>query len=340
MENISLIGIDIAKRWLQICAVNRNGIVVLSKKVGRADMLSFTANLKPTVIAMEACSGSNYWGREFEKQGHRVKLINARHVKPFVKHNKDDRADAQAITEAARRPGMKFIPVKTIDQLEIQALHRIRRRWIKARTALGNQIRGFLAEYGVVIPVGHATIKRLGEHLERNAEKLTEFACRHLLQSQEEWLELTKKLAGIKEQLEKYAKQHPICQLVTTIPGVGPLISTAAIAAVGDASRFKNGREFAAYFGLVPKHTGTGGKNVVLGTSKRGDRYLRLMLIQGAHVIARWASKKEDAYHSWCSRVVERRGKHKAVVAIANKNARIIWAVMKTQQPFNQTLAA
>jgi len=256
-------------------------------------------------------------------------------VKPYVKSNKHDMADAEAIGEAATRPTMRFVPIKEITQQDFQSLNRVRERLIKARTALINEIRGLLSEYGIVLPQGATKLRQgLLPMLEQEQAKLTTLGRTSFQQLYEEWLALEARLAYYNEQLESICQAHPVCQRLLTIPGVGPLTATALVAAVSDATHFKNGRQFAAWLGLVPRQHSTGNKPRLLGISKRGDRYLRKLPVHGARATLRWTKLKHDRRSRWVRALIERRGMNRAVVALANKNARIAWVLLVTDQVY------
>ncbi len=253
------------------------------KRLSRHDLIPFLAKLPPVLIGMEACGGAHDWARRFRAHGHEVKLMAPQFVKPYVKSNKNDSRDAEAIAEAMTRPTMRFVPTKEVDQQDLQALHRVRERLIGARTALVNEVHGLLHEYGIVIPKGVAKFRQavVGK-LESEQDKLTPLSQEMFWKLIDEFAALEKQLAYYQEKLEALATTHPACQRLMTIPGIGPLTATALVAAVSDASAFKNGRQCAAWLGLVPRQHSTGGKERLLGISKRGDSSLRKLLVHGA----------------------------------------------------------
>jgi len=276
---------------------------------------------------MEACSGASYWAREFLSYGHDVKLISPQFVKPYVKSNKNDANDAEAICEAVLRPSMRFVPIKTLEQQDIQSIHRIRGRIVKDKTALMNSIRGLLHEYGISIPQGISSLKKkLVELSDVEITSTTLFFCQDLY---EELLEKENKIKKYDEKINKIFKSHEVCKRIETVPGVGKQTATIIFTALGNGIEFKNGREFAAYLGLVPKQSSTGGKTKLLGISKRGDKYIRSLLVHGARSVVLNASKKKDERSLWVQRLKEKKGMNKTTVAIANRNARIIWAIVK-----------
>lgn len=337
---ISVLGIDLAKSVFQLHGVNRAGKVVLRKKLSRGQLMAFIAHLPPCLIGMEACGGSNFWAREFQKLKHTVRLMSPQFVKPYVKSNKNDAADAEAICEAVQRPNMRFVSIKQVEQQDLQSVHRVRERLIKARTALANEIRGLLSEYGVVIPPSMASLR---EHLPILLQQQTSHDSPLTSMSQELFGKLWQELLAVdvqvefwNEKIQSIYKAHPACQRLGEIPGVGPLTATALIASVSDPQVFKNGREFSAWLGLVPRQNSSGGKTQLLGISKRGDVYLRTLLIHGARSTLRWVEGKEDGRSRWVQSLVERRGKNRAAVALANKNARIVWAVLARGEAYRQ----
>jgi transposase len=330
---ISVLGIDIAKRVFHAVGMDERGKIVLRKRLSRHDLIPFLTKLPPVLIGMEACGGAHYWARRFRAHGHEVKLMAPQFVKPYVKSNKNDSRDAEAIAEAMTRPTMRFVPTKEVDQQDLQALHRVRERLIGARTALVNEVHGLMHEYGIVIPKGVAKFRQavVGK-LESEQDKLTPLSQEMFWKLIDEFAALEKQLAYYQEKLEALATTHPECQRLMTIPGIGPLTATALVAAVSNASAFKNGRQFAAWLGLVPRQYTTGGKERLLGISKRGDTYLRKLLVHGARATIRWVGRKTDRRSQWMRQLLERRGKNRPAVAVANKNARIVWALLTSHQ--------
>jgi transposase len=334
--DIKVLGIDLAKKVFQLHGVNEVGKPVLTKKVARKDLLKIIVKLKHCTIAMEACGSCHYWAREFRKLGHEVKLIPAQHVKAFLKTNKNDANDAEAIVEASIRPSMRFVPVKELQHQDIQALHRCRERLVAEKVALINQIRGTFLEYGVLTPDSRKKmISGLSVLIEDNADQLTPISIELLKAGQAELRELADKIEKIELRLKSILKQNPVCQLLETIPGVGLMTATAVFGAVVDPSQFKNGRDFSAWLGLVPAQHSTGGKSRLLGISKRGNPYLRKLIVHGA----RSRVSMPVLQSQWMVEVEKRRGRNKAVVAQANKNARIIWAVMSSKQEYKARVA-
>lgn len=325
---LTTIGLDLAKAVFQVHGADERGRTVLKKQLKRAQVAAFFANLTPCKIGMEACGSAHYWARKFMAMGHEAMLIPPQYVKPFVKRNKNDAADAEAICEAVTRPNMPSVPVKSVAQQAILSLHRARQGFVKARTAQANQIRGLLAEYGFAIPqgIGHIA-KRVPEIIEDGENDLPG-SFRLLIQRLVDHLkELDRQAGELEQEIQLWHKNSPLSQKLAKVPGIGPITATAMIASVGDARQFKNGRQLAAWLGIVPKQHSTGGKARLLGISKRGDRYLRTLLIHGARAVVRIAERKAEI-ESWIKRLLERRHKNVAAVALANKNARIIWALL------------
>lgn len=326
---VTLIGIDLAKNIFQVCGVNQAGKSVFNRSIKRAQLLTFLRTYPDATIAMEACSGSNYWGRELLSLGHDVKLIPPQHVKPFVKGNKNDRNDAFAICEAAQRPNLIFVQPRTLAQVDIIITHRIRERRIRIRTALTNQIRGLLSEYGIALPKGRNPLNLLlPELLEDASNQLTTIARQYMRELMEELRAINAAIGSLEKDIKQQARTHPDAKRLMGIRGVAEIIATAAVSFAGDGSGYHGARHFSANLGLVPKEFSSGGKQKLGGITKRGNSYLRRQLIQGAWSIIRYASKSNDRISVWALKVIERRGKQKAAVAIANKLARIIWAML------------
>ena len=337
--NIKVLAIDIAKAIFQLHGVDERGKVVLKKKLSRKELLSFTANLQTCVIVMEACGCSNYWAREFQKHGHEVKLISPQYVKPFVKRNKNDKNDAEAIAIAASRPDMYFVPIKTVEQQDIQNTHRIRERLMKNRTALCNQIRGLFGEYGIVVAQGVAKLRQQIPMILEDAENsLTPTARESFSELYEELIELEKRINVHDKKIAVIFKENKICQRISKIEGVGPLTATAILMVLSDPTLFKNGRHFAAFLGLVPRQHSSGGKEKLGGISKRGNTYLRTLLIHGGRSVILKVDKKSDSRSMWIKDLKERRGINRTSVAIANKNARIIWALVANDEDYKKAV--
>jgi len=327
--NITTIGVDLAKNIFQVCGVNKVGKPIFNRQLRRAKLIDFISQYPDSIIAMEACSGSNYWGREFKNRGYEVKLIPPQHVKPFVKGNKNDRNDAFAITEASQRSGIQLVEPRTLLQTDMIQVHRLRERLVTQRTALINQLRGFLSEYGIVVSRGKKRLlAELPEILSATENNLT-VAARSLFQEIfTEWQLINKRISEYEATIKSQAKSNEDSKRLMKIRGVAEIIATAVIAHAGNGSAYKNGRHFSANLGLVPKEYSSGGKQKFGGITKRGNSYLRRLLIQGAWSVVQHASKGEDRLSVWAKQVMERRGKQKAVLAVANKMARIIWSML------------
>jgi len=333
--NVTILGIDIAKQVFQLHGLDERGKVAIKKQVSRKKLYEVVANLPPCMIGMEACGGAHYWARVFEKMGHTVRLISPQFVKPYVKSNKNDYNDAEAICEAMTRPSMRFVPIKRIDQQDIQSLHRIRELVLKDRTALVNQIRGLLAEYGLVMPQGMASVRRqLPEILADQDNELTSMSRELFAELYQQFLVLDQRVSGYDRKIKQVFEAHPICQKIAAIEGVGPMTATAVVATVGDAKLFKNGRQMSAWLGLVPRQRSSGGKTVLLGISKRGDQHLRTLLIHGGRAVVQRVANKSDSKSQWIRRIKQERGANIAAVALANKNARVIWALMTSEEEY------
>jgi transposase len=336
---ITTVGIDLAKNVFQIHGVNEHGKAVLRKQMRREQVTAFFANLPPSLIGMEACSSAHHWARKLQEFGHTVRLMAPQFVKPYVKSNKNDAADAEAICEAVTRPTMRFVPIKNIEQQSVLALHRVRQGFVKARTAQANQIRGLLAEYGLVVPqgIGHITT-RIPTLLERAGDTLPG-VFRHLMNRLlEHFKELDRQVGELELQIKAWHRTNEASCRLEAIPGIGPLTATAMVASIGDARNFDNGRQLAAWLGLVPRQHSSGGKNNLLGMSKRGDTYLRTLLIHGARAVIYRARQRPNA-EGWLIKLVARRNANIAAVALANKTARTIWALLAHQRAFRSDYA-
>jgi transposase len=332
---INTIGIDLAKEVFQVHAVDARGHVVLKKKLKRKEMATFFANLTPCLIGIEACSSSHYWARKLQSLGHQVKLMAPQFVKPYVKANKNDAADAEAICEAVTRPSMRFVGVKSVEQQTVLATHRVRSLLVAERTAMVNQTRGLLGEFGLIAPKGvHALRSHLPDILEDAENELTPEMRELITIMSDRISSITEKLDELELKIKESNKRNDLISKLLSIPGIGPLTASAMIATIGDFKEFKNGRELAAFLGMVPKQHSSGGKQNLLGISKRGDGYLRTLLIHGARSVIRYAESKQDK-NPWLVNLIGRRNKNIAAVALANKNIRIIWAMMTKGTDFN-----
>jgi transposase len=334
-REVKVMGIDLAKRHFHVYGVDVDGRKVLSKKFSRQKLKEYLVTLSACTVAMEACAGAHYWGRMLRSYGHEVRLIAPQFVKPFVKSNKNDAADAEAICEAAQRPTMRFVAVKELEQQDIQSIHRMRSLAVERRTAQINQIRGLVLEYGIEIPTGRFNLlKCLPEILEDAENGLREFFREELFGLYEELRHLDARIEHYDEKLKRIAQADERLQRLQTIPGIGPVIATALLAAIGDIHAFKNGRELAAWLGLVPRQHSTGGKATLLGISKRGDVYLRQLIIHGARAVLRWVDRKTDRTSRWAAVLKVRRHKNIAIVAMANKMVRVAFALLKKGESY------
>ncbi|MES9856286.1 MAG: IS110 family transposase [Sedimenticola sp.] len=332
---VKVLGIDLAKQSFQLHGVDEAGQPVLKKKLSRKQLSAFVANLPECLIGLEACGGAHHWVRVFESYGHTVRMMAPQFVKPYVKSNKNDAVDAEAICEAVQRPSMRFVPAKGIEQQDIQSLHRIRSQLVARRTAQSNQIRGLLMEYGVIIPKGISYVRKQLPLILEDAENGLSDLFRELLNElYEEIVHLQERVEVMEQKLHRLCAQNEDCQRLLTIPGVGLLSATALVAAIGDIGAFKSGRELAAWLGLVPRQHSTGGKTTLMGISKRGDSYLRTLLIHGGRTVVRVAHKYEDRKSRWVSELDQRRGKNISAVAVANKNARTAWALLSKKTTY------
>jgi transposase len=332
---ITTIGIDLAKNVWHVHGVTETGKNLLSKPLRPNRALSFFAQLPPSLIGMEACGSAHYWARQLQLQGHIVKLMAPQFVKPYVKTNKNDAADAEAICEAVTRPTMRFVPVKNTEQQSILCVHRARQGFVKARTAQANQIRGLLMEFGITLPQGirHITAG-LPAILEDGENELPD-VFRHLLQRLVDHLRaLDRQVKELEAQIQVWHHHNESSRRLACIPGIGPITASALVASIGDARNFKNARQLAAWIGLVPRQYSSGGKQVLQGISKRGDTYLRTLLIHGARSAVRVAEGKTNRTSRWLINLMGRRHKHVVAVALANKNARIVWALLTHQREY------
>lgn len=335
MENINILAIDLAKQTFHLRGVNHKGKAMLNRKVSREMLMESVRKVSTSArIAMEACGTAHYWGRKFKSAGYKVDLIAPQYVKPYVKSQKNDSADAEAIAEAASRDSMRFVPVKSIEQQDIQCLHRVRERYIKTRTALMNELRGLLMEYGFVIPKGrpalsnHASLIFESEEVSATMKSLSRELYAELL-------ELEVRLAEVTKRIESIAKSLDVCKRLMTIPGIAAISSTALYAAVAHMN-FKKGRELAAFLGLVPRQYSTGGKMVLGSITKRGDTYVRKQLVHGARSVLQNAHRHGDRYSSWAKMMRDTKGYTKGAVAVANRNARVAWAIMYSDSTFDR----
>src|ERR1700676_1216905 len=332
---IHTIGIDLGKTKFHLVGLNERGEVIVRNQFSRAQLLRFTANRKVHLIGMEACGGSHFLGRLLQRQGHEVRLIPAQYVKPYVKTNKSDYIDAEAIAEAVGRPTMRFVPIKSDDQLDLQSLHRVRERWVMRRTALINQIRGVLLEGGITLRKGRRYVDEALPGILEDADAKLSGTLRLLLaQLKLELDQLALRLEEAEALIEQTVQENEACQRPVKIPGIGPVTATAVIASIGNGAAFRKGREFAAWTGLVPREYSTGGKQKLLGISKRGNRYLRRLFVQCARAVLQQKTKQSSDLKAWLEKLTSRTHHNVAAVALANKLARIVWAVLATGEAY------
>ena len=325
---ISTIGLDIAKNVFQVHGIDGEGRAVLRRRVRRDQLLALFSNLEPCVVGMEACATAHHWARELGALGHQIKLMPPAYVKAYVKRNKNDAADAEAICEAVTRPTMRFVPVKSATAQSILVRHRARHLLVRQRTAQVSAMRAHLAEYGIVAPKGRAHVRQLVEVLHKGEALLPELARQTLLLIAGMIEGLSTQIRKIEIELMAWHRVDPVCRRLETIPGIGFITATALAATVGDARAFRSGRQFAAWLGLVPKQHSSGGKERMGGISKMGDRYLRHLLVVGATAVVRYTRRKATTISIWANRLLERKPARLVTVAVANKMARIVWAVM------------
>ena len=333
---ITRIGLDLAKNVFQVFGVDAHDKRVLSRQLKRKEMQAFFQALPACLIGMEACASAHYWAWVLTEMGHTVKLIAPQFVKPYVKGNKNDANDAEAICEAVSRPTMRFVPVKTVEQQDIQALHRIRQEQVRQRTALVNQIRGLLSEYGIVISRRVESLRNALPDILEDAENKLTADFRILLKGlQEDLTHLDKRIGSQDQAIKRVALEHEGAKRLQQLRGIGPITATALIAAIGDGRQFARGRDAAAWCGLVPGQHSSGGKDKLLGICKRGDAYLRTLLIHGARSVIKAAKDKDDRLSRWTQSLCRRRNKNIAAVALANKTMRMAWALLTSEQDYD-----
>jgi transposase len=332
MKTITTIGVDLAKNSFSVYGVNAKGRCVLQQTLTRSGVIRFFANLPECLVGMEACASSEYWARMIESLGHTVRRIHPRYVKAFLLGAKNDTNDAAAICEAVQRPNMRFVPHKSPEQVDIQCVHRIRQGYIRSRTALINQVRGLLGEYGIVMRQGAAQVrKHLPAIMHDEDNALSTLMRQNLASLYDSLCFFDQQIAGQEKILKTLAKENEACKRLMHIPGIGFITATVLLSVAGVASNFKNGREFAAFLGLVPRQNSTGGKTKLLGISKRGDKYIRTLLVHGARAVLRSALIKqapEGKQRKWLLDLAVRRGVKRACVGLANKTARIAWSLL------------
>ena len=333
---VTRIGMDIAKQVFDLHGVDRRGKLVLRRQLRRERMLEFFAQLKPCEVGLEACGGAHYWHRQLSQLGHTVRLLSAHKVKPYLDGNKNNRHDAAAICEAMSRPAMRFVQAKTLAQQDMQTLHRARALLVRDLTALSNQMRGLLHEYGIVMGKSEVALRRaLADLLAGNDERVTAVLKAVITEQFERYKYLAERSQRYTRQIGELCKQDPRCRQLLKVPGIGPLSATALVAAIGNGHEFKNGRHFSAYLGLVPGHSNTGGKTVMLPITKRGNRYLRTLLIHGGRSAVYAARRHHDQRSNWLNQLNDKSGYNVAAVALANKNARVAWAMLRYGEDYH-----
>jgi len=325
---ITTIGLDLAKHWFQVHGVDANGRVVVRRRLWRSGVIAYFRSLEPCLVGMEACATAHYWARELIALGHRVKLMPPAYVKAYVKRNKNDAADAEAICEAVARPSMRFVPVKDAEQQSVLMLHRARSLLVRQRTMLVNALRAHMAEFGIIAPQGLRHVEILTKTIAHQQERLPELA-RAILQMIVGQLNGTMvRIREIEGQLARWHRESPVSRLLATVPGVGIMGASALAATVADPTLFRSGREFAAWLGMTPRQNSSGGKERLGRTSKRGDKYIRSLLTAGAVAVLRHARNRPTRDGEWVRALLARKPTKLAAVALANKTARIVWAVM------------
>ena len=325
---ITTIGLDLAKHWFQVHGVDANGQVVIRRKLRRGEVLAFFQSLTPCLVGMEACATAHYWARELSALGHTVKLMPPAYVKAYVKRNKNDAADAEAICEAVTRPTMRFVPVKDAEQQSVLMLHRGRSLLVRQRTMLVNALRAHMAEFGIIAPQGLAHVESLITILKDEETKLPDLARSILQVIVDQLADTSQRVRAIELRLAAWHRQSQVSQLLATIPGIGIMGATAIAATVTDPSLFRSGREFAAWLGMTPRQNSSGGKERLGRTSKRGDKYIRCLMVAGAVAVLRHTRTRTTKDAAWVRGLLARKPPKVTAVALANKTARIAWAVM------------
>jgi transposase len=335
------LGLDLGKNWIHMVGFDGDGHIVLRRRLKRDRLLAQSANMPACVIGMEACSGAHHLARSLQAQRHTPRLMPPQYVKPFVKANKNDYRDAEANAEAVGRPTMRFVPVKTEAQLDLQTIHRVRQRLVGRRTALINQLRAILLERGITVPQRRRVLERELPGILADERNGLSPRIRLLIENMRaEWHELDRGIEAFDAELVAMAKTNDACRRLCEIPGIGALNATALVAAVSNGAAFAKGRDMAAWLGLTPREYSTGGKQRLLGISKRGNKYLRTLLIHGARAALPYLAMRQDGLGCWLRKLLERVHRNVAVVALANKLARIAWAVLNRSQPYRPKAAA
>jgi transposase len=335
MTKITIVGLDLAKSVFQVHAADNEGMPVVRKKLRRGQVHEFFAGLSPCLIGLEACASAHYWARELQALGHEVRLIPPQYVKPFVKTNKNDAADAEAICEALVRPTMRFAAVKSAEQQSVLMLHRARELLVRQRTMLINALRGHCGEFGLVVAQGASKVTALIEMIEDPEDEDLPALARAALGSLVEQLRMTQiQILGLEKKLKAWHRTNEASRRLETIPGVGVITATALVATIGDASQFHSGRQLAAWLGLVPRQRSSGGKERLGRISKRGDGYIRRLLVHGARADLRWSKHRKERRSIWQESLLARRPTNVVLVAMANKTARVVWAMLSRGETF------
>jgi transposase len=338
---IHLLGIDLGKTLFHLVGLNESGQVVVRKRCSRTQLLAFTGNLQVQMVGMETCSGAHFLGRALREQGHEVRWMPAQYVKPYVQTDKSDYIDAEAIAEAVQRPRMRFVPIKTEEQLDLQALHRVRERWVMRRTAVVNQVRTLLLERGLTVPKRQRHLDQALPRILEDAELPLSGSFRVLLaQLKLELGQLDARIEQMDAVIQREARENEACQRLTTIPGVGPVTATALVGAIGNASAFARGRDLSTWMGIVPGEYSTGGKQKLLGISKRGNKYLRRLFVQGARSVLQQRDKQAPGLSLWLAQLLACKHQNVVVVALANKMVRIAWAVLCKNESYRAPVLA
>ncbi len=341
MEQISTIGLDIAKTVFQVHGIDGSGEPVVRRQLRRRQVLPFFGRLAPCLVGLEACATSHHWARELAKLGHEVRLMPPRYVKPYVKRNKNDAADAEAICEAVQRPTMRFVPIKTPEQQSVLMVHRTRQLFVRQRTSLINAMRAHMAEFGIVAGIGRNGVEKLLELISKGEDERIPPVARECLMALAAQLELVKRqILEADRRVLAWHRTSKTSKRLEAIPGVGPLVATALVASIPDPHVFRSGRDLSAWIGLVPKQNSTGGKERLGSISKAGNRYLRQLLVVGALSVIRRAKQLGYTRHPWLVRLMQRRSTKVAAIALANKIARIAWAMMARNESYRTPLPA
>lgn len=340
MSNVVTVGLDLAKTVFQVHGVDEAGRTALRRRLARHDLFEYFAKLPPCLIGMEACSAAHHWARELSRLGHSVKLIPPQYVKPYVKRNKTDAADAEAICEAVGRPNMRFVPIKSIDQQAVLTLHRVRSAFVRQRTSAINTARGLLTEFGVVAGKGIQRVAELRQRMDKiDVDLLPEEARAAVTETFDHIDALTERIKAVEARIVAWHKGSEASQRLASAPGVGPITASAIVASVGDGRQFQSARHFAAWLGLTPRINASGGKEHIGKISKGGDRYLRALLIHGARAVVGVNFRKDATPRPWLKQLLARRPVNVAAVAVAHKTARSLWAMITREEGYRKLAA-